>query len=473
MTSYGEDEIKDYINKTLSNSKKRRFKGFNRESDGETITKDGKIVVPRSEINEVLMAIYKNPKTGFVGRDKLFKRVEDKYLGINIRDVSKFLKANTVSQLHNPVRRKKTVMPIINSKPGAYIQIDLITGYAKLDTYNRGYQNILTAIDVNTRMAYAYPLKSKRKEEVVDRIKDVLEAVKSDAKRYPSVIQSDNGPEFKNELMTELCEELNIKQLFSMSYTPSSQGLVERFNGNLTRLIGIWFTQSGKKVWYDKLDDFVQNYNTRWHSSSKETPSKMMNDEKANRDGHNEIKRQGYKTMLKTRKDFPPIEKGQYVRVSLIWLNSAQRKLRLNNWRKSNATQNWSQKIYKVEAVHGKGWLNEKLGLRRDDKYTIRNTEDKDDLIRNVPRDALLKTASPDNIVNKPAIKGDVIIPIDLNDDTDERLKLKQQAMNEVVRNESIADRIKQRNKEPDTIAGRVRRRRNEKKNNIGFSNNR
>ena len=43
-----------------------------------------------------------------------------------------------------------------------------------------------------------------------------------------SHILTDNGSEFKNREMKEICDTLGIKQIFSPVYTPQSNGRLER-----------------------------------------------------------------------------------------------------------------------------------------------------------------------------------------------------------------------------------------------------
>ena len=40
-------------------------------------------------------------------------------------------------------------------------------------------------------------------------------------------ILTDNGTEFKNEQMDELCKQLNIKRVYSPVYTPEANGRLE------------------------------------------------------------------------------------------------------------------------------------------------------------------------------------------------------------------------------------------------------
>ena len=40
-------------------------------------------------------------------------------------------------------------------------------------------------------------------------------------------MRSDNGSEFKNTIVDDLCDEFGIRHQFSDKYTPQSNGLVE------------------------------------------------------------------------------------------------------------------------------------------------------------------------------------------------------------------------------------------------------
>ena len=46
----------------------------------------------------------------------------------------------------------------------------------------------------------------------------------------PRVLLSDNGAEFRNAILVEICKQFQIKQTFTVAYHPASNGLVERAN---------------------------------------------------------------------------------------------------------------------------------------------------------------------------------------------------------------------------------------------------
>ncbi len=62
------------------------------------------------------------------------------------------------------------------------------------------------------------------------------------------MLLSDNGAEFCNTLLEEICRQFNIKQTFTVTYHPSSNGVVERANRKILdvllpivgRLVGTW-----------------------------------------------------------------------------------------------------------------------------------------------------------------------------------------------------------------------------------------
>ena len=55
----------------------------------------------------------------------------------------------------------------------------------------------------------------------------------------PLVMQSDQGPEFTNEVMAEVARLLGSRQVFRSSFHPQAQGIVERAHRTMIALLGI------------------------------------------------------------------------------------------------------------------------------------------------------------------------------------------------------------------------------------------
>jgi transposase InsO family protein len=87
-----------------------------------------------------------------------------------------------------------------------------------------------------------------------------------------SILLSDNGTEFKNELLTEgLCKLLGIRKHFITPLHPQSDGTVERFMRTIKSLLTVQ-SRPDMKDWDQHLAALVYAYNTSIHSVTGEHP---------------------------------------------------------------------------------------------------------------------------------------------------------------------------------------------------------
>ena len=197
------------------------------------------------------MEDYYNPRTGLGSAYKFYKSQKNgKY---TVEQIKEMLNKQEAFQL-NKQGTKTAYFPIVGKGPGSY-QGDLMF----LDTY-KGYIGIFTVINVITRVAYAYAIKSKTDTykavaQFLDDCKDV---------RY---LQTDNGSEFLNQKVQALIKERSIEFNTVAPGDHTGQGKIERFNGTLRRLITVYETAYKTKNWVSVLDDLLYNYNHRCHRS--------------------------------------------------------------------------------------------------------------------------------------------------------------------------------------------------------------
>lgn len=432
----------------MSQSKLRRFKGMQVSQSGEVV-KNGKIVLPKSRVIEELKKIYRDPKTGFIGRDKLLAKADERFVGVTKDMVSEFLKRYTTAQLHRPHERKSTAEPILIKSPLSYIQIDLVTSFWDLRGHNDGYRVILTAVDLNTRHAWARATKNKESATIAKALEEILDDIRVMRGKEVTIVQSDNGSEFQSEV-AQLLQRRGIKQNFSKSHTPQSQGIIERFNGTIKRRIGAYMTDRNTKRWVDVLQDFVDNYNDTDHKLIKEKPNEMVNDPKKNKQGFNELQKHASRYNRDHQRKFPEIVEGGYVRVSLLVVDAQQRAKHEKNQRKDGSVQNWTADVFKVTAVHDQGqFIDKRQGIRKQPTYTVRNTNPKSELeevYRSLKRDQILKTVKPGDEIGKPLInKAPKAMEIRADDPKD--LREEKEAHNEKLAGESIASRLGRRNR--------------------------
>jgi transposase InsO family protein len=145
-----------------------------------------------------------------------------------------------------------------------------------LDRHGRGtmYQNqryryVLTVVDVFSKHAWARPLRTKEAERVTAALEDII----LENGKAPRIMQSDNGGEFRNGWMSELCDRYEMQQVFGAPYRPQSQGAIERFNQTLKRALYSHMTSYNTQTWVRVLPLALENYNHTYHQSIGTAPA--------------------------------------------------------------------------------------------------------------------------------------------------------------------------------------------------------
>ena len=77
----------------------------------------------------------------------------------------------------------------------------------------------------------------------------------------PQSIVSDNGPQFNSREYKKLCQELKIKNLYSTSWYPQSNGQAEASNKTTLTALKKWL-DSAKGKWVDELPEVLWAYRT-------------------------------------------------------------------------------------------------------------------------------------------------------------------------------------------------------------------
>ena len=111
----------------------------------------------------------------------------------------------------------------IPDRPFHKIAIDLVT---ECETSTSGNKHILTIIDHLTRWPEAYLIPDKSADTIVSTFINEYLPVHM----CPRYILSDNGTEFKNNLMDQELQQLGIDRIFSAPYHPQINGKLEVFH---------------------------------------------------------------------------------------------------------------------------------------------------------------------------------------------------------------------------------------------------
>ena len=87
-------------------------------------------------------------------------------------------------------------------------------------------------VDFATRYPEAVPLRTIDSESIAEALMNIFSRV-----GVPRVLLSDNGPQFVSDIMHEVTRLLYIKLVHSTIYHPMSNGLVDKFNGSIKRML--------------------------------------------------------------------------------------------------------------------------------------------------------------------------------------------------------------------------------------------
>ena len=191
---------------------------------------------------------------------------------------------------------------------------------------NRGYKYIFTNIDVFSKIAYAYPIKSKKIQDIKPRFEKIFN------KNKPKFIWSDKEPAFLSKEMQLFFKNNNVKIYHINSHLKAV--VIERFNRSLRELMMKHFVKNNNTIWYNILPKLIKIYNNRYHSTIKMKPIQV------NKNNEKYIKENIY-TYDKTSKN-PKFKINDLVRISLK---------RRPIFDKPSSNVKWSEELFKIHSI--------------------------------------------------------------------------------------------------------------------------
>ena len=244
-------------------------------------------------------------------------------------------------ELNKPVINKFERKKVIINHIDEIHSCDLVemTKYSRM---NKGYKYIFTNIDIFSKYAYAFPIKSKTIKEIKPCFQKIFK------ERKPSYIWSDQESSFFSKEMQKFFEDHNIKIYYTFS---NLKGVfIERFNRSLRELMMKEFVKDNNTIWYDILPKLVKFYNNRYNRSIKMKPIDVT------KSNEKYIKNNFY-TYDVTNK-IPKFKVNDLVRISL-----KRREL----FDKPSSNIKWSEELFKIHSIHKSNVITYKIKDLNDD----------------------------------------------------------------------------------------------------------
>ena len=229
----------------------------------------------------------------------------------------------TVQEVH--YQPKRTFLPIIGEHGAFQCDLMFLDQYAR---QNRGYNAILSIVNIPSRFGYAVPVKGK--DDTLRAFKAFVEEARKNGQDIVR-LESDNGSEFVNRAFQAYLKKEGIAHTTANPGDHRKQGIIERFNQSLRGWIERWLTEKQVNNWIDVMPEILEYYNTRKHKTTGVAPASMTEDDEE------DLIHAQYEATQGAREQINSIKPGD--RVRLILHKKAFGKGRLR----------WSDSVYTID----------------------------------------------------------------------------------------------------------------------------
>ena len=192
------------------------------------------LVLPMGCREIAMKTAHENLMAGHLGIKRTCERVTFEFYWPRIwAEVTRYCKSCGICQRAGTGSQIPKVplvsMPQIDV-PFQCVGIDIIGPIRPMTDRKRKY--ILVMVDYATRYPDAVALQGISTQEVAEAMVEMFSRL-----GIPEKILTDRGSQFTSDHMNELSRLLSIKQLTTTAYHPMCNGLVERFNGTLKKIL--------------------------------------------------------------------------------------------------------------------------------------------------------------------------------------------------------------------------------------------
>ena len=246
----------------------RLDKRIRRTDDGTKRTKDV-IVLPYTLCEQVLELGHNDKFAGHQGRLKTFERIRDKYFWPKMKaDIYNYVDACVICGRYKGERnfrfgKRQKINDYTKLKPFDFIVADAIGPLPETKNKNK---YIITITDYFTRWVEAVPVRDLKSSTWIIVLEDFVCRF-----GVPAKLLTDQGGNFIADLAKLFYQILGIDKRTSTGYHPETQGLDERVNGTLIKIVRMYVNEF-QSDWDSKLKYALFAYRTSYHETIKDSP---------------------------------------------------------------------------------------------------------------------------------------------------------------------------------------------------------
>ncbi|XP_069189858.1 uncharacterized protein [Procambarus clarkii] len=230
------------------------------------------LLVPKEHRLAVFTLGHEGVMGGHMGHAKTSERIQSSFYWPGMTgDVQRYTRSCDASQRTADRGKvqpgKLKPFPIID-QPFKMVSVDIIGPIEP--RASDGSRYILTMVDHATRYPEAAPLKNIETVTVAEALVGFFSRL-----GIPEKIHSDRGAQFTSEMMAEVARLLMLQPSFTTSYHAMGNGLVERFNGTLKRMLRKMCIEQPKE-WPRYINPLLFAYREVPQASTRFTPFNLL-----------------------------------------------------------------------------------------------------------------------------------------------------------------------------------------------------
>ena len=212
---------------------------------------------------------------GHFGTDATVERIRETFYWTKIwKDTAAYVKGCLTCARHNCGRTGRRAGKTIEVTGFMdRIGMDLVLGLPETED---GYNGIIVITEYMTRFPWAAPIRSKSATEIAAKLFEFISIFGP-----PKEILSDNGKEFVNQVVDKMYQLTGIERKVTSPYKPSTNGLTERFNQTLVRMLSK-HAEDDPTNWHKWIPYVLLSYRSKVQSTLDYSPYELMFGSKMN-----------------------------------------------------------------------------------------------------------------------------------------------------------------------------------------------
>ena len=225
------------------------------------------VLAPKCLQEHILKSAHTTWDGGHGGEDRTLARITQNFYWPGITsDIDKFI--HKCLRCQEVKGKRPSPAPLQNlpicESPNERVHIDL---FGPLKSHN-GNKYILVMTDAFTKMAELAAIEDKKADTVARAFFERWIC------RYsvPKTIVSDNGREFCNQVIDDLCKRMGIKHSTTSAYHPQSNSSAESYNRQMIKYLSSVLENNETLDWEEWLPMLMFSYNTHIHKATRHSP---------------------------------------------------------------------------------------------------------------------------------------------------------------------------------------------------------